>query len=111
MVAVVGASLVGTLMPRIGGTMAACTSQRLTARAVPLPTVVMAAHEERLSTEGTDKGVESNLVHPLPRQDENWTSADGSARVGPYTRPSAEGTPRAQVPAWAFAFTPYSSSV
>jgi hypothetical protein len=108
MVEVISAALVGALMPGIGGTMAARASQRLTARAVALAVIITPAHEERLAAQVADKLVQDSLVHPLMRQDENWTSAGWSARVTPYTRPSAEGTPRAQVPAWAFAFTPYS---
>ncbi len=108
MVEVVGAALVGTLMPGVGRAMAARASQRLTARAVAPAVIITPADEERLAAQVADKLVEDSLVHPPLRQGENWTSAGRSARVTPYTRPSAEGTPRAQVAAWAFAFAPYS---
>jgi len=108
MVKVIGTSLVGALMTGVGGAMATRASQRLTTRAVALAAIIATADEERLPAQVADKLVEDDVVHPPTRQDENWTSAGWSARVRPYTRPSAEGTRRAQVPAWAFLFTPYS---
>jgi hypothetical protein len=75
MITMVSPALVGTLMPGIGGTMRARASQWLTAPTVALSTIVAPAHEERLGAKGANKAVERDLVHPLKRQDENWTSA------------------------------------
>jgi hypothetical protein len=111
MVEMVGAALGRSLMTGTGQPATTRTGQGLTPRAVALPAEVASAHEERLVAQSADEAVERDLVHPPMRQDENWTSAGWSARVTPYTRPSAEGTPRAQVAAWALAFTPYSPSV